>query len=419
MPCKRAPEDYVPSGTFAEHLAKNIIWLVDDAYTLISAELHNYPDPSGNEQYIGGSGSFDPGYGLQGAGAVVLSTGTANDAYIESNEGGTQTTAHGTTTQDPLLATLESATQWDLARLKFSVVFDYSGTLQWTYIFASEEYKEFVGTEYRDLFGMFYRVNGGTWTNIAVLPGNLPVNIDNVNDTTNSSLYVDNDYDDVYGLPSTYPEIYFDGFTVPLQTLEVPIVAGQQYDFVLAIADVADDGVDSAVLIEFGSNRSGVFLDCNSTVNIDAHLVDGPPTAFFDIDAHIIRGLFQEIDAVLLEEDQFQIYYVNKDQNNFCQFAQYITGLQDLEAQNWKHIKSIDMIGNYGDNSISLAWTKTPDYSVWSSYYERTPTDPGTDQATRFYNLGHARRFAFDVVFQGNSNIEHNAIEVEFNIKTD
>lgn len=133
----------------------------------------------------------------------------------------------------------------------------------------------------------------------------------------------------------------------------------------------------------------------------------------------ILRGTKRlSVDSLLLEENEFQLYYVNKDQNNFCKVAQYITDLQDLDSNKWKHIKSITAVGDYGTNSIKMAWTKYPDYTNWSDYYEKTPTDPSVVQATRWYNLGQANRFAFDIQWVGNSGIEHVALEVRYNIRT-
>jgi hypothetical protein len=143
----------------------------------------------------------------------------------------------------------------------------------------------------------------------------------------------------------------------------------------------------------------------SATVSINAVLVIANDTSI-DIDAYIISAVFLDV------------FYLNKDQNNFCQFAQYITDVQDLESNKWKHIKSITAIGDYGDNTIKLAWTKYPDYDNWSDYYEKTPTDPSVVQATRWYNMGQAKRFAFDVQWSGDSNIEHHSLEVRYNLRT-
>ena len=66
------------------------------------------------------------------------------------------------------------------------------------YVFASEEYLEYVGS-INDAFGFFLsgpNPAGGNYVNVnlAIVPGtaNTPVTIDNVNDATNSNYYIDN-----------------------------------------------------------------------------------------------------------------------------------------------------------------------------------------------------------------------------------
>ncbi|OOP55722.1 MAG: hypothetical protein AYP45_13160 [Candidatus Brocadia carolinensis] len=54
------------------------------------------------------------------------------------------------------------------------------------YVFASEEYNEFVGAGFNDVFGFF--VDG---VNIALIPSTtMPVAIDNVNLSNNSAFYI-------------------------------------------------------------------------------------------------------------------------------------------------------------------------------------------------------------------------------------
>jgi hypothetical protein len=110
--------------------------------------------------------------------------------------------------------------------------------------------------------------------------------------------------------------------------------------------------------------------------------------------------------------------YISKDPDQSAYTALYLTPLQDLERNNWKHLKFIDAIGDYGTNTISLSWTKHADWSNWSTYMDKTPSGVGYDHAARWYNLGHARRFALRVKFSGNDQIAHEAFEVGYNIMT-
>jgi len=105
----------------------------------------------------------------------------------------------------------------DAAVLEFDFVPTQS-TISFQYVFASEEYNEYVD-QYNDVFGFF--VNS---QNIALIPGSSdPVTINNVNNGDNPQYYRDNDYGD-FSQNTPYPT-QFDGFTSVLQaTLTTPWV---------------------------------------------------------------------------------------------------------------------------------------------------------------------------------------------------
>ena len=111
------------------------------------------------------------------------------------------------------------------------------------YVFASDEYNEFVNSSYNDVFGWF--LNG---VNIAVLPSDgTPVTINNVNNGVNSAFYNDNDPSD-----TTVPfDIEADGFTTKL-TAASPTLPGVN-TIKLAIADAGDTAYTSWAMIEGGS----------------------------------------------------------------------------------------------------------------------------------------------------------------------
>lgn len=116
------------------------------------------------------------------------------------------------------------------------------------YVFASEEYPQFVGTPYNDVFAFFISGPGITGvTNLATVPGTTtPVAINNVNANTNSQYFVDND---------NGTTVEYNAFTTPL-TASIKVVPCQTYHLKMAIADVMDGRYDSGVFIEAGS------IDC-------------------------------------------------------------------------------------------------------------------------------------------------------------
>jgi len=156
-----------------------------------------------------------------------------------------------------------------------------SDTIRFRYVFASAEYPGFVCSSFNDVFAFFLsgpRPGGGTYTNtnIALIPGtNTPVSINNVNAGSNIGAcsppggglvcpcnqqhFVNN-----YAPPGT--TVNFSGFTRPL-TAVAAVVPCSTYTITLAVADVADGSLNSAVFLE-GNSFSSPTVTLTPTVNI-------------------------------------------------------------------------------------------------------------------------------------------------------
>ncbi|MEM7161152.1 MAG: choice-of-anchor L domain-containing protein [Bacteroidota bacterium] len=147
----------------------------------------------------------------------------------------------------------------DVAILEFDFI-PSSDTLEFNYVFGSEEYLEWVGS-INDVFGFFLsgpditgpyssppQFNGSE--NIALIPGTTdPVSIFSVNDTSNPDFYVNNE------INTGGTEVQFDGLTVVL-TAVAAVTCGELHHIKLAIADASDDILDSGVFLEAGSFQS-------------------------------------------------------------------------------------------------------------------------------------------------------------------
>ncbi len=162
---------------------------------------------------------------------------------------------------DAELDFIANAYTYDASVLEFDFA-PQGDSIEFNYVFASEEYLEYVNSGFNDVFGFFIdgpNPLGGNYVkeNIARIPGTSTiVSIDNVNSTFNSSYYFDNG--DGYGTGAA-PDgltVAYDGFTVPLQA-KWPVVAGQTYHIKIVIADVSDGIYDSGVFLEASSLRSG------------------------------------------------------------------------------------------------------------------------------------------------------------------
>lgn len=120
-------------------------------------------------------------------------------------------------------------------------------TLEFNFGFGSEEYPEYVGSSFNDIFAIYFSDTSGSTLNAALVPGtSTPVSTNNVSHLTNTSYYIDN---------STGVNIQFDGLTQNLTAFAV-VIPGNTYHFKIAIADAGDAIFDSGVLLEAFSFRS-------------------------------------------------------------------------------------------------------------------------------------------------------------------
>lgn len=189
----------------------------------------------------GASGTFTDGLssGLGIASGIIITNGTATDAVGPNFSSGTST--ENGFAGDSDLDTLITDPTNDATYLSFDFVSD-GGDLFFNYVFASEEYNEFVDS-FNDVFGFF--MDG---VNIALIPGTTtPVSIDNVNLGDNSGFYNNNDAD--AGSPF---DLEYDGFTDVFTASVMGLTPGS-HTIKLAIADAIDQALDSAVFIQTGS----------------------------------------------------------------------------------------------------------------------------------------------------------------------
>jgi len=124
------------------------------------------------------------------------------------------------------------ATQ-DATILEFDVT-PVANTMSVRFVFASEEYNEFVGSPFNDVIAIF--VNGVNCANF----GGRPVNVNSINNGINATLYIDNEA----GTRNTE----MDGLTVPLECVAAvnPSVPNHVK---IAIADTSDGIYDAAVFL--------------------------------------------------------------------------------------------------------------------------------------------------------------------------
>ncbi|MFT5780138.1 MAG: gliding motility-associated-like protein, partial [Crocinitomicaceae bacterium] len=208
-------------------------------------------------------GSFDGSACNVGiASGVLLTSGTVLDTgdgpHGPNTQGGSGT--DNSQGGHPLLAAAAGNPSFNAATLEFDFI-PVSDSVHFNYVFASEEYLEFVNSGVNDAFGFFIsgpNPLGGSYTdkNIALIPGTTtPITIDNVNAGLNAAYYIDNGdgMTAPYNGSSTY--IQYDGLTT-LMTAEEHVICGQSYHIIITISDIGDGVFDSGVFLEGGSFSS-------------------------------------------------------------------------------------------------------------------------------------------------------------------
>jgi gliding motility-associated-like protein len=223
-----------------------------------------------NVQFTGNNAQKAYFYGTTNIGftdGVLLTTGGATVAIGPNNTGSAEVPVN--TPGDADLENIINYVTNDASVLEFDFI-PQADTISFYYVFASEEYPEFVGTQYNDVFAFLLTgpdPNGGMYNkkNIALIPNTtLPVTINNVNHLSYSQYYVDN---------TNGQTIQFDGFTVPLKAF-AHVVPCQTYHIKLAIADGTDHAYDSGVFFQAGSFTSPSY-EINNQLHNSSDLV--PP----------------------------------------------------------------------------------------------------------------------------------------------
>tara|TARA_R110000823_G_scaffold79592_3_gene181548 strand:+ start:16319 stop:18649 length:2331 start_codon:yes stop_codon:yes gene_type:complete len=214
---------------------------------ITAATSGNFPDGDKSFGYFSANGSnfpFEKG--------IVMSTGK-----LQNVPGPNTTLSDDDAPNWPGDTDLEAALNISNTTNATIIEFDFvpnADNIQFRYLFASEEYQQGDPNTciYSDAFAFLIKPIGGTYTNIALVPGtNTPVLVTTVHS----------------GIPGACPpinETYFEGWNGPnvpinfngqtkVLIAETPVTVNQAYHIKLVIADEANYRYDSAVFLEGGS----------------------------------------------------------------------------------------------------------------------------------------------------------------------
>ncbi len=235
------------------------------------------PQTIANIQFFGDPtsvGYFRGGYflGFEKPQGIVMTSGKSDDVDKSNicNTGANASTNNGGHEGDPDLEQLAGNASHDGCIIEF----DYkpiADTVRFNYVFASEEYHDYVFSIFNDMFGFFASGPGitGPYLNdaeyITLIPGtSIGVTINTVNfgmggmtctyanGCTNCEWFKDNSRTD----NPAFNTFVYDGLTKAIVAKRA-VQPGQWFHMKIAISDGGDAIYDSGVLLERGSFKTG------------------------------------------------------------------------------------------------------------------------------------------------------------------
>jgi len=247
-----------PNGGSIQTVANNdAITLVKDIFIKGSCKNVRNIEASGVSESFG---EFTNGGNVIGLPeGILLSSGDVRLAEGPNNS--VETSAlFNRSSQDKDLIEIATNQLFDVTVLEFDFV-PIADEVTFQYVFASEEYCEFVGTIFNDVFGFFVSGPGinGPFADGAINVARLPdsgdfVSINSVNHELNQDSYVKNELQEdanncmVPFNPNHINTIEYDGFTIPL-IARFSVIPCETYHIRLVVGDVGDDKLDSAVFL--------------------------------------------------------------------------------------------------------------------------------------------------------------------------
>ncbi len=239
--------------------------LIQDVFVGDCFEVFNISSigsPLGIGYFSGGQNSVGFNEG------VILSTGAAVDAKGPNFQGNTSTDFKKP--GDPDLNKIATGEVKDATGIEFDFIVPPTiDAIAFQYVFASEEYNEYVCSPFNDVFGFFISgpgyggpfSNGGE--NIALVPGtDMAVSINTINNGSAGMFGIFGSceslsYSNLFVNNSMGAELEYDGYTTVL-TAFAQVVPCETYHIRLLIGDVEDGSYDSAVFLKAnGFSTSG------------------------------------------------------------------------------------------------------------------------------------------------------------------
>jgi gliding motility-associated-like protein len=232
---------------------------------------------SGSPNAIGYFNGANTNLGI--AEGIVMTTGTiapGGTGPHGPNNSGTSGVDNNFSGYNQLSNLIGNIQTYNAAILEFDFV-PYADTVRFKYVFGSEEYPEFVGSDFNDVFAFFISGPGiAGLQNIAKLPNGQTVAINNVNGGNpptfppiNANYFVNNGTGTNAPFNASATYIQYDGFTKVLEAVS-KVQCGQTYHLVIAIADALDGIYDSGIFLQANSLSSKIPVEVDYELSFDA-----------------------------------------------------------------------------------------------------------------------------------------------------
>jgi hypothetical protein len=214
--------------------------------------------------FTGGLTGGTPNIGIDNG--VALVSGNAATAIGPNNSAGL-TSGLNVVRSDAQITTLTTTTAYDTASITFDVI-PKGNFLSVRFVFASEEYNEYVCSSFNDAMGVFVKTGAGAYQNIAkVGSSNLTINQVNIGtagtngniggcNLSNAAFFTNN--------PPNSPNLQYDGFTIPVES-QISVTPNTTYTIKIVVADIGDYRLDSAVFVDQISSFNLDFGDAPDT----------------------------------------------------------------------------------------------------------------------------------------------------------
>ena len=300
-------------------------------------------------------GSFTGGTAAVGINqGVFVSTGRGNNfASAASVRSDVQNA--GVTPDADLVAIRPSADR-DTSALSLQIT-PQKNTIFARFAFASEEYPEYVCSQFNDAFALF--ISGGDLTgttNMAIVPGSgTDVSINTVNNglnndgvvcagetSNNSQLYNDN---------AGSTNFIFDGYTSVFEVVFTGVTPGVTYNFKMVVADAVDNIYDSAVFLEVFDSRWINFADLSLalTSSVVTPVVNEP----FLITATVTND----------GPDPVDVFHVQDILPDGLSIVSILGGVYDAATDTWTNFQTLPP-GQFVSMSLSVMAADTNTYAT-------------------------------------------------------